>query len=142
MNGTRRTIAAFVALVLLGYPLPSRAGESKIPIRQSLAAYKARALLVRADLAGGAALTGHIGRIRSSTFDLIDGTGQEAEQVRYADLTTITDAATGERLLLVNRQASFSSGSRRSFGLKALIVIGVAVGVFLAVSYLHGDLAS
>jgi len=98
--------------------------------------------VVQVDFANGSKATGHIGSIEKRAFYIVppDRTGR-GQRIRYSEVATVKDSVTGERLIQAGPLRKASAGGVRP-GFKALIIVGIGVGVLLLVCYLGGGFAS
>ena len=113
--------------------------DALIQVQGALAAYRAEQRVVQVDLANGSKVTGQIGSIEKRAFYIAppDG-GSRGRRIGYSEVATVTDSVTGERLIQVGPLRKASVGGMRP-GFKALIIVGIAAGVLLLVSYFAGS---
>ena len=112
--------------------------DALIQAQEALAAYRAQHRVVQVDLANGSKVTGHIGSIEKGVFYIVPPPGgSRGQRIRYSEVGAVTDSATGERLIQVGQLPKASVGGMRP-GFKALVIVGVAAGVLLLVSYFVG----
>jgi hypothetical protein len=133
----RMSVLLIVGLVWTSIPASARELSAPRTVREILEEARAANADVTVELEGGMMVSGPVGSTNKRRFYILDGTARSGRAIAYASTRALIDPGTGERLT-VQAPGPSSRMPRPHPSLKAWLVVGAVVGVFIIWVYATG----